>query len=420
MANLGGIFSSGFTRGATVAQSQNEVRSKQAAAKKQAYVDSIKSTIASFGSEIKRGVTELHQFHLVQGTDDKQRLVETGKLIQGSKQTLLPRLKSAIDTGVKAGVLSGAEASQLLAEAEGSLTPVNEEFTKELQKYQDKQKELAAETSPENIAGQAAKAGAITTATQAATPSSKQTRMIIDPKEGKIVGMGRFDPKTGLTTFEDGTPIPEGAISVNPQFEATDVSDLTTKTKGDLEGKVIGGKDQIARLEKLVQTFDPNLLTLSADVQEKILATGEYLGAKLTDEQKEFLTRKSTYKQDAIEVVNRGIKEMTGAQMSEPEAKRLRKQFADVENDSPTQFISKVKNGLATMKMATARHQYMLDHGVSTEVGADGEYSISIDRFKEIVQKRGEALAVEYEAQGMSAEQAQQKALGDIRREFKL
>jgi hypothetical protein len=69
------------------------------------------------------------------------------------------------------------------------------------------------------------------------------------------------------------------------------------------------------------------------------------------------------YRQTTIEHLNLYIKDITGAQMSESEAKRLGKAVPNAENDSPTQFESKLGNSIRMSRMAISRYQYLLREG---------------------------------------------------------
>lgn len=282
MANLGGVFSGGFARGASVAQAKQQMQEQKAAAKKQAYLDSITSTIDSYGTEIKRGITELNQWHLAQGTDTKQRLMDNGKLIQGSKDAFLPQIRKAIETGVQSGVFSGTEATALLAKAENALSPVNEDFNKELIKYRDKQNELAAEISPENIEGQAALVGE--------KEKAKQTA----DKETEIAYANQ------LAQLD---------IEKQRSMELMRTSPEMTQRKADQEGAVAGAKKTAEQEAERKQTMD-DLAELAGLISEpnESLSLQQHLRLKqLNDKYQEDPKRSlATLKSEIAHKIQRG------------------------------------------------------------------------------------------------------------------
>ena len=84
----------------------------------------------------------------------------------------------------------------------------------------------------------------------------------------------------------------------------------------------------------------------------------------------QFLDDYTTFTQDSIANINRYIKEITGAQMSEAEAKRLRKAVADagdgiLTGDSPRTFLAKAKNAIRKARLAKHRALMLRDKGLN-------------------------------------------------------
>src|SRR5690606_19003545 len=92
------------------------------------------------------------------------------------------------------------------------------------------------------------------------------------------------------------------------------------------------------------------------------------------------------YRQEAFQNINRYIKEITGAQMSEAEANRLRKAVPDPDKDGPTAFQSKLDTAMVQAEQSTARHNCLLRRGFQ---GKPWESGVSLDRMQGIITDRG-------------------------------
>lgn len=159
---------------------------------------------------------------------------------------------------------------------------------------------------------------------------------------------------------------------------------MERKTKGDIEGKLIDAGESIARLEEIAESYKPEFLqlytkldTLNTKWQEigKGTAIEKGLSAlfgKATPEDRQKLEEYSAFKRDSINNINLYIKEITGAQMSEKEADRIRKAMPDpgegiFDGNSPSQFESKWKSTMKSMRAAQARYIYYLKNGFKPE-----------------------------------------------------
>lgn len=119
------------------------------------------------------------------------------------------------------------------------------------------------------------------------------------------------------------------------------IAGLTKPTITSLQESLIESGNQLDLLTSIGDTFQPEFLTFIGKGKAALFAIAEKAGVTLGKGGKQFLAEFSSFKRNALDGLNRYIKLITGAQMSEAEADRLRKAFPDVEKDSPTQFTSK-------------------------------------------------------------------------------
>ena len=113
--------------------------------------------------------------------------------------------------------------------------------------------------------------------------------------------------------------------------------------------------------------FDPDYLTYQTKIEQSALKVAEKAGVDIGESGREKITKVSKFKRNAIENLNLYIKEITGAQMSEAEADRLRKAVPDAENDSPTEFKAKMDDAIEQLRKKQTRYAYALENGIEPE-----------------------------------------------------
>jgi len=182
----------------------------------------------------------------------------------------------------------------------------------------------------------------------------------------------------------------EGRNMVSPDGEVRAVTtqaqadDLTTKgwtfapetsleasVKGKEQTKVIGLADSAAKFAEIRETVKPEYLTIPGKIRLTTLDLQEKAGATLSKESRKELSDFSTWKRSSYDAMNRYIKEITGAQMSEKEADRIRKAIPDPSRDGPTEFMSKLEGAQAEIDATIRRRQYFLDQGITVPTEQD-------------------------------------------------
>ena len=195
----------------------------------------------------------------------------------------------------------------------------------------------------------------------------------------------KTEPKTaGITTVKmpDGTTkafrnndpeldtaIGGGGIPFKASVEGgeSDVFGPTKKTTDDLQKGLVSSNENLARIENAADMFDPDYLTYQTKIEQSALKVAEKAGVDIGETGREKITKVSKFKRNAIENLNLYIKEITGAQMSEAEADRLRKAVPDAENDSPTEFKAKMDDAIMQLRKKQGRYAYALENGIEPE-----------------------------------------------------
>ncbi len=168
------------------------------------------------------------------------------------------------------------------------------------------------------------------------------------------------------------------------------------KGRGNVEEKLFNAREGLARIQTIEDSYRPEFQQIGTRFQAAWAAGKEFLGFELDPEDKALVADYAVYKRNAIENINRYIKEITGAQMSEAEATRLRKGVPDpgdswYTGDSPTEFNSKLKSQARQLRGAAARYQYALKNGWDMNPENLAK-ALPLDGVEDMIEERGAAL----------------------------
>lgn len=199
--------------------------------------------------------------------------------------------------------------------------------------------------------------------------------------------------KGGLAvTLPDGTVISTGGPG------------LGKPAVNKIEEKQLDSIEALSRLNNMQSNFKPEFLTYDAKWSNMVTGVKEKAGFKLQPSERKFVTEFSRFKQDALSNTNRTIKEITGAAMTEGEAKRIQGELPNVGNglfdgDSPTQFKSKLDNGVRNVKRALVRYNY------AKRLGKDPlKTGIELADVDNLVRERGKELEATYRQRNPQAD----------------
>lgn len=197
--------------------------------------------------------------------------------------------------------------------------------------------------------------------------------MLFDEDVGKYYQVGsdgkrhyQSPPSGGvqITGYdEEGRPI----ISVGGPAQAPGGGDQTLQpgTVRDIEKDLRAASEGLARLNTIQSEFQGKFLEYRTRWGNMWNAFTEKAGYELAPEEKQELAEITTFNRDAVDNLNRYIKEITGAQMSEPEAARIVKGLPNpgtgiFDGDSATQFEAKMKGTIKALRRSAARYTYAL------------------------------------------------------------
>ena len=204
---------------------------------------------------------------------------------------------------------------------------------------------------------------------------------------------------------------PDGVMRVRTGVGRGGNAELTNPVKTKVQKDVLDTQESLTRLNGIAAQFKPEFQTLGTRWDVLRSDVSEKLGFKLNPEDAALVSDYSTFRMDAIDQINRYIKMITGAQMSEKEAERILKGMPNpgqgfFDGDGPTAFMAKMDRTIEKLNLAQARYKYMLMNGIALDdVGVP-----TLDQIPSIMNARGKELM----DTGMSKEEVRQT----LREEF--
>uniref|UniRef100_A0A6M3IZY2 Uncharacterized protein n=1 Tax=viral metagenome TaxID=1070528 RepID=A0A6M3IZY2_9ZZZZ len=188
--------------------------------------------------------------------------------------------------------------------------------------------------------------------------------------DNKVVNLpNNVTPPAGSVPYSTGMDIevgPEGTkirTGVKP-------GEVTRKTQGDIETKIVSGQEQIARMQAILSEFKPEYQEIGARLGAAWTGLKAKFGRDVPKEDADTLIAFKKYQRKAIENINLYIKELTGAQMSEKEADRLRLAQPDpgekwYQGDDPITFKAKMDDVILMARASVARYEFYRNQGLT-------------------------------------------------------
>ena len=244
----------------------------------------------------------------------------------------------------------------------------------------------------------------------------------IDPHSGNPI-VYQTDQHGNTRINPDVLPTPSKGLSVTTsdgtviEYGANTGGGMQKGTAKSLEESIIATSNSLDRLSRMGTEFEQDYLTVPGKVRSKLLwGQGMLDPDGMNTGDRDWYSKQVTWRADAISFMNEEIKRMTGAQMSENEAKRLRKGMPDPENDDPIAFQAKWKSNVRNLQMIRARANYYLSKGLQPPNG-NGNWVISINEMEQIMKERAETLTNAYMAQ-YEPKEARHRAMQQANEEF--
>jgi hypothetical protein len=264
-----------------------------------------------------------------------------------------------------------------------------------------------------NLVQKNLKTGRVETASRAQTEKGSSLKKLIEERDALPEGHpGRslYDQaitkaisSKGMIVESDG----KGGFSIRTNVDANSPGNMQKTTTGKVEEKLLSANEGLARISGIVRSFKPEFQEIPTRLGTAWSSLKSKMGVGIPPEEQKRLEEYGVYKQDALENINLYIKEITGAQMSEKEAERLRPAMPDpgegvFGGDDPVTFKSKLANTYKKLRMAQIRYNHYLSRGLKEdafkELVKKGDV-VSLERMEQILDEKGDQYAADLKKQ---------------------
>lgn len=213
------------------------------------------------------------------------------------------------------------------------------------------------------------------------------------------------------------TPYMSGGIQFHPDGTIKSIggpagSGLTRKSKQDIEADLITIGEKRQRINQIGAAWKPEYNQVLPKVGLAWDSLKDKFGA-LNPADQQALAEFTRFKQDALVNINLTIKEITGAAMTDGEAKRIRFTEPDpgqgpFAGDSPTEFKAKMDNARYTMDLAQARLRHLHANGIQYHSKDQGGFGgISLTQMEKVIDKYHDGIVKSYVEMGVSKQDAE-------------
>lgn len=173
------------------------------------------------------------------------------------------------------------------------------------------------------------------------------------------------------------------------------VADFTKPTIKSLEKKFLDAGESLARLGRIQRQYKPEHQELWERLGIAKISLKAWLSMDVSREDRAKINRHMKARRTAIENINMYIKEITGAQMSENEAIRIRLAQPDPgeswwSGDDPLTFEAKLADAIDAQLAARARYKYLLNKGRSDILQGNNKDADRIEAEIPILDELGE------------------------------
>lgn len=206
-----------------------------------------------------------------------------------------------------------------------------------------------------------------------------------------VPGMGRM-PRSEAQKRALGLALTGKGPAGQMIMDATKGQEIGKDAANDLDKKMIAASDNLTNLAGLLNQFKPEY----QEIPERGKMAWTALKAKvgrgdaIAPEERSKLEAFSAYRADALDAFNTYIKAITGAAMTESEAKRIQAAFPSAghgifDGDDPISFKSNLDMAFKKTEMAIARYNY------ARKNGKDWQY-IGLEQMRGVLKDRSAAV----------------------------
>lgn len=240
-------------------------------------------------------------------------------------------------------------------------------------------------------------------------PTTKQP--VLRPRSQAVGATPYYRPSNALAvTLPDGTVISDGPPGV------VGPNELTKPTVNKLQETIVNAQDRLDRLGQTMANYKPEFLQAKGLLKAKTGELVEFLGGELDPQTSKFLSQYSEFRAAAANDFNQTLRELSGAAVTDGEAKRALAAAPSPEDKSPTQFEAKARATEKFIRRSILRANYALKSGIGFKTVDDLAKKIPLEAVDAIYEARVNDI---YEQLG-GTDEVRAQAIQAANREFGL
>jgi len=187
---------------------------------------------------------------------------------------------------------------------------------------------------------------------------------------------------------------------------------ITKTQQNKIQDKRYNATERLDELSAMSNSLDNDFLTWQGKAKEYGLSLAEKFGVDLKPEQQDYVQRFGEFRANSVNNLAQYIKSISGAAVTEEEAKRLTKGLPNAD-DSVSQYKGKMRAVRRQAKFAIIRSIYAEKSNMNPLEG-----DISIWKMEDLYNRRGDALLEKMIGQGMTKEEARPLVFKQLKEEF--
>lgn len=265
---------------------------------------------------------------------------------------------------------------------------------------------------PQSFNSQQADPALIPTQVGGGQPQAQPQADMVDTPLGKM-------PRNNAALLGFGIAMQGKGEAGKMMTEAANAGNLGKEGQNELDKKMIAAGDNLTNLATIRAQFRPEFQQIETRLGIAWTALADKFKrgqAMIKPEDRAQLEAFSAYRSDSLDAMNTYIKAITGAAMTDAEAKRILGALPAVgegifDGDGPSAFKSKLDAAYRKTAMAVARYNY------ARQNGKDWQY-IGLNQVEKMIDQEGDRRAAEYRKMGVPDAEIAPRVKQDLKRQF--
>lgn len=219
-----------------------------------------------------------------------------------------------------------------------------------------------------------------------------------------------------------GKPPSGFSIEMGPDGKVTRIaqgrgsSGMSPRTTGETQDRILKGGDTMGQLKSIQRLYRPEFQQIGNKWSNYMTAWKDKAGMKLDEAERKKLKDFTQYRAEAAQLFSLTLKDLSGVAVNPTEFERAKSWLPSpgtgiFDGDSPTELEAKRQRFEDFTRRALIKYNYINKHGLSKN-------DIDVDDIPALVSKRGDELAAQLKARGVTGEELKRQVKTLLSDEF--